>query len=163
MSKSGILFRLRRNRTHLWGSSSIFGTYMSALRILKTRLREKLSSGLRVWAPAFQASGLGFDVSGTRSGLRHLRHQVWASTFQLLGLGFDVSSIKSRLQRFRRLVWASTFQALGLGFDIRPPLSHFLTLNLDLDLWPKVPPLTNSIFDQQNELQKQSFLIEFSS
>ena len=51
--KSGILFRLRRNRADLWVFSAIFGTCMSTFRILKTRLREKLSSGLRVWAPAF--------------------------------------------------------------------------------------------------------------
>ena len=60
--KSGILFRLRRNRTDLRESSAIFGACKSTFRILKTRLREKLSSGLRVWAPAFQAFGLGFDI-----------------------------------------------------------------------------------------------------
>ena len=52
-SKSEILFRLRRNRADLWGSSAIFGACTFTFRILKTRLREKLSSGLRVWAPAF--------------------------------------------------------------------------------------------------------------
>ena len=51
--KSRILFRLRRNRAVLWGSSAIFGACTFTFRILKTRLREKLSSGLRVWAPAF--------------------------------------------------------------------------------------------------------------
>ena len=63
---------------------------------------ENVAMSNYVWASMFQASGLGFDVSGVKSGLRHFRRQA-----RVHQISIRKSSVKALLLKSMRTMYKS--------------------------------------------------------